>query len=267
MTASRPRRAALRMLVAGLLVIAGIAVAPPTAGSTSDDLAGAILSWVNGERAALGLRPLRRDATLPDVAAERAANLAAAGVLSHDAAGGSIGEALTARGYTWYGTGETIGYITGSFGLTAAQTLYEAWRNSPDHWALLMSSAYNYVGVGVAYRPANGATYGSIVLAEAPDHTAPTARMVTRGRSGSTIWFTWAGADPLLQARTAGLRDFDVQYRPDSGTWRLIRDNTTSTGIRIASRPSEHRYYVRVRSRDWRGNLSPWSAAYSIWVP
>ena len=38
-----------------------------------------------------------------------------------------------------------------------------------------MSSAFNYIGVGLAYRSTNGRTFGSVVLTESPDHTRPRA--------------------------------------------------------------------------------------------
>ncbi len=70
-----------------------------------------------------------------------------------------------------------------------------------------------------------------------------------------------------LQTHWAGLRDLDVWYRVDAGTWRLIRDNTTTTSIVLASRAHGHRYWLRFRPRDRFGNIDVFSAALSVWVP
>ena len=263
---ARGRRLTARLLLAASLVVAWSAVpAPAIASETS--LEAAILTWLNEDRVAFGLRPYRLDGTLPAIAGTRAGRLADAGVLSHQAAGGSIGTELTDRGYPWYGTGENIAYTTAAWGSTAARSLYLAWKGSPTHWALLTSDRYNYVGVGVALSGSSGATYGSIVMAEAPDHTRPGARMASRSRVGTTISFTWVGWDAALQAHTAGLRDFDVQYRVDGGSWATIRNDTTATSVRLTSRRHGHTYSVRVRARDRGGNLSSWSAPLSVWVP
>ncbi len=78
---------------------------------------------------------------------------------------------------------------------------------------------------------------------------------------------TWRGWDPILQSHWAGLRDFDAWYRVDGGAWRLVRDNTTATSIRLTNRASGHRYWLKVRARDRALNLGSTSAPISVWVP
>lgn len=74
-------------------------------------------------------------------------------------------------------------------------------------------------------------------------------------------------ADVLLQTHTAGLKNFDLEYRVDYGTWSVIRSGTTSTSLSLGSRPHGHYYSLRVRSRDWRGNVSYWTTSIRVWVP
>ncbi len=114
---------------------------------------------------------------------------------------------------------------------------------------------------------ASATTYATIAFLEGADRTAPWGRMRTKSVSGTTIRFTWAGSDPLLQTHTAGLRDFNVQYRVDSGAWTQIRTATTATSIALSSRRHGHYYTIRVQARDRRGNLSSWSAGLWVWVP
>jgi uncharacterized protein YkwD len=226
-----------------------------------------LLGWLNAQRIAAGLVPYRGDGVLASLAAARAANLAAAGTLSHDAAGGSIGASLSAQGYRWYLTGEAIGFTTAAWGSDALTALETAWTASSVHHELLLSDRFNYVGIGIAYRETDGSTWASVVMVEAPDHTPPVARIVGRGRVGTTIRWLWWGTDPLLQTHTAGLATFDVQYRVDAGLWRTIRAATTTTSLVLRSRPVGHTYWLRVRARDRQGTLSPWSAAVGIRVP
>ena len=130
-----------------------------------------------------------------------------------------------------------------------------------------MSDRYNYVGVGMAYRSSNTRTYASVVLTESPDHSGARSWFTSTSRSGDDIRWTWSGADRRLQTRTAGLRDFDVQYRVAGGTWRTIRNDTIATSITLRDRVDGRAYYLRVRATDRRGNVGAWTSASKIWVP
>ena len=213
------------------------------------------------------LQPLRLDPALRTLARERAANLVAASAFSHAAAGGDIGAALRADYIQYWSAGEDIAWTNAPWGSTAASWIYRGLRGSPVHWALMMSRTFNYVGVGAGERQRDGRTFVSIIFTESRDHTPPIASMRSATRSGTTVTFKWYGRDRLLQTHTAGFRDFDVEYRVDEGAWRLVRDNTTSTGTTWASRPRGHTYWVRVRGRDRAGNVSSWSAPLGLHVP
>jgi hypothetical protein len=187
--------------------------------------------------------------------------------LSHAAAGGSVGTALNARGIPWNGFGEIIGASNFPWGSQAASNIYNLWKSSPSHYAIMFSPSYNYVGVGFAYRSASKTAFSSVVFTESVDHTAPSAYNVSIRRSGTALTFAWRGYDPRLQTHTAGLRSFDVQYRVDNGAWRLVRDNTTATSLTAYNRPHGHWYAFRIQAADRRGNLSRWTTESRIWVP
>ena len=70
-----------------------------------------------------------------------------------------------------------------------------------------------------------------------------------------------------LQTHTAGLKNFDVQYRVDSGSWRVIRSGTTARSITLSGRTRHHTYYLRVQARDNRGNLSGYTTSLHVSVP
>jgi hypothetical protein len=191
--------------------------------------------------------------------------MAAAGQCNHSVAG-DLGSQLDARDITAWSEGEDIGVTTYRWGSDAASSLFNAWRNSPEHWAILMSSRYNYVGIGFAYRSSSGATYGSVVATESPDHSAPRRWFVDAWRSGTTVGWSWAGADRLLQTHTSGLHNYDVRYRRDGGSWHRLRSGTTSTSITLRDRARGHTYRIEVRDRDHAGNVASW-VGKSISVP
>jgi uncharacterized protein YkwD len=248
------------------------AVPPPTPGTTTPSspaqttVEGYLRAWLNADRQARGLRPLRLDGRLQAVARDRAGTLADMGVLSHSAAG-DLTSQLSSAGVSWYAWGEDLGWSGYAWGYSAAKSLYTLWKHSPAHWALMMSASFNYFGIGVGYRWTGGATYASIVFSDSRDHTPPVPHMVGQWRSGTTIVFRWRGADVPLQRRTSGLRSFDVEYRVDGRAWTIIKRGTTTTSIILGGRVHGHYYWLRVRARDRAGNLSIWTSAHRIWVP
>ena len=222
--------------------------------------------FVNKDRAARGLRPLRLDSRLQTIARERAATLADLGILDHSAAG-NLSSQLTAGGIRWYRWGEALGWSSYSWGYTVAKSLYGLWKASPSHWALLMSSGYNYFGIGLGYQWSGRATYASIVFSDSPDHSAPTRKMTSVSRAGTTIHFTWTGSDTSLQLHTSGLKNFDIEYGTDKNGWTIIRSATTARSITLTNRPRGHVYWLRVRARDNAGYVSTWSPALHVTVP
>lgn len=268
MLSRSPRRSLSHALGATLIAaLAVTAFAAPASAATSASTAEAmIIGWVNTDRAAAGLAPLRGDSDLAYIAGVRASRMASYNTMSHTV-GGNLSSQLAYRDVQWYRYGEAIGWSTAAFPVDSARAIYRMWMNSSAHRALLMSTRFNYIGLGLALRSSNSRTFASAVMTESLDHTRAVARIKTTGRSGDDVAWSWNGYDPRLQTHTAGLRDFDVQYRVGSGTWRTIRDNTTSTSILLRDRVRGHYYAIRVRATDRRGNVGKWTAESRIWVP
>jgi hypothetical protein len=240
--------------------------APASAATSASSAEAMIIGWVNTDRVSAGLAPLRGDGNLAYIAGVRASRMASNNTLSHTI-GGNLVNQLNARGVQWYRYGETIGWSSASWTVDAARAIYRMWMNSSPHRALLMSTRFNYIGVGLAYRSSNGRTFGSAVMTESLDHTRAVARITGARRSGDDVSWTWSGYDPRLQTHTAGLRDFDVQYRVGYGDWRTIRDNTTATSLTLRDRVRGRSYAIRVRATDRRGNVGRWTAQSRVWVP
>jgi hypothetical protein len=151
-----------------------------------------------------------------------------------------LGCSLASHAIQYYSCGEDIAGTTYPWGTQAAQSIFNGWKGSSGHWALLMSTTYNYIGIGVAYRSSSHTTFAAADLTESTDQTRPWARMGTGWRSGATVSWTWSGADTWLQTHTAGLKNFDVEYRVDSGPWYQIRSGTTAKSLSLSGRAGGH---------------------------
>jgi uncharacterized protein YkwD len=259
---------ARRRLALPFALIAGLAIAAfaPTASASTSYAEGLVVSLINQARSQRGLVPLRYDSDLTAISGLRASRMASANVLNHTI-GGNLASQLRTYGVRWYRYGEDVGWSTATWPTSSARAIFNAWMRSAPHRALILSNRFNYVGVGLAYRSSNRRTYASAVFTESSDHTRPIARTAAASRSGDDVRWTWTGYDLRLQTHTAGLRDYDVQYRVNYGAWRMLRDNTNQSTITLANRPGGRSYAIRVRGTDRRGNVGAWSSERRVWVP
>lgn len=263
------RRRIATLLAATLTVATLLAAvpAPAAASATPDDVASMLLASMNADRVERGLARYRMWPDLTALATERAGRMAASGTLSHAVAGGNVGNALDGDGIPWLGYGEIIGMTGWPWGAEAAGSIYGMWWNSSVHRALMMSDTYNYIGFGVT-QAEDGSTWVSAVMTESLDHTPPVARNGSISvRNRDDIVFRWSGSDPRLQTHTAGVRSYDVRMRRDNGTWRTVRNDTTSTDLVLRDRYHRHWFTFRVQAKDGRGNLSQWTSEIRVWVP
>ena len=218
MTSSARRRGLFAALTAALLAgfFSVSSPAPANAGITSTERA--VISWINADREARGLRALRPWTTLYDIAEMRAKRMAAANVMSHTISG-NLGSQLTGNGVRYYSKGENIAYTSMYTGRDAARHIYRMWKASSIHWAQMMSRKFNYVGVGLSYRSSNNRTFAALVFTESPDHTRPNAWITGSSKSGHDITWTWRGSGrpaPDPYRRLPRLR------RPVPGRRRLV---------------------------------------------
>lgn len=186
--------------------------------------------------------------------------------MSHSVAG-SLKGSLNARRIQWYGYGEAIAWSSATPTSTAAKALFALWKGSAPHWAILMSSRYNYIGVGLGYRSSGHRTFGAIVVTESKDRSGAGAEVLSSDVAGSRLVWRWRGWDPALQTHTAGLRNFTVQQRTDNGPWVTVVSSTTYTHRTVLNKARGHWYGLRVRATDRAGNRGAWSAESRIWLP
>ena len=229
--------------------------------TTASIMDGQILASLNADRTARNLIPLRFDRRLSAWSADRAAWMAGRALLSHTSYGGSPCNLYVLEKITWYQCGEAVADTTASYGAAAATALYALWKGSPDHWALISSTTFNYVGVGVAYRAANHTTYASILFLEGPERNPPIPSFTNSWVSGTTIHWDWTAHEPILQSHTAAIRSYDVLLCSNSGAWHALRTNSTDISATFRNVPPGSTERIQIRARDSAGNLSGWLAS------
>jgi uncharacterized protein YkwD len=155
------------LLAAALMALLALAVGPaahpaPASASTATTMEAQIVSWVNGARQSRGVPALRIGSKLTDLAGSRATTLARTTDLLHPSCLGCV---YRNWDISWRACGEAIAMTTYPWGYQAARSIFNAWKNSPGHWTLLMSRSYTRIGLGVAYRSSGHSTWAAADLA------------------------------------------------------------------------------------------------------
>ncbi len=114
------------------------------------------LAAINAQRAAHGLLPLARSASLARIARFHSRDMVANNFFSHT---GSAGESFGERmGWICDEDYARSGEIIGANSLGSIDWMIELWMNSPGHRAIILGASYTHAGVGYAYDPS--AQYG-----------------------------------------------------------------------------------------------------------
>jgi hypothetical protein len=177
---------------------------------------------------------------------------------------------LNAQGIAWYGAGEIIALNYDSTLAGSVQHANAQWLGSPGHKDIIVSTHYNYVGVGLALEGTK--KIWTAVYLDGPDRTGATAKAKTPTVAAGTtpvtkrVTVTWTGADVPLQVRTSGLHSFRVQQRVDGGAWTTIVASTTAKTLTV-DRAGGHTYRFRIAARDVAGNWGAWSSTKTTLPP
>jgi uncharacterized protein YkwD len=267
MSTNRPSRVAV-LLVLGLL--ASFFVAPGTTAAadpmTISQAELAMVDALNVDRTTRGLVPVRIDSRLMAIARGRSADMAAKDYFSHTQPDGrNVFDIITAKKITWYGAGEIIAWNNYPTLATSVAAANNQWLNSPDHKAIVVSTSYNYVGVGLALGT-NGKKIWTAVYMRGPDLTGAKAKAATPTvANGATsdskrVTVTWSGGDVPLQVLTSGFHSYQIQRRVDGGSWKMVWIGTTRKSMTL-DLATNHTYEFRVAARDKAGNWGAWSLA------
>jgi uncharacterized protein YkwD len=153
-------------LIAAFAAVVAFSAGPvsnpqPVNAGTAATMEANLVQWINDARRQRGLPKLETRDRLMDMAGDRASAMASTGKLEHT---NCVSCSLRNRGVSFSRCGEVIAYTTYPWGNQAAQSIFNGWKNSSLHWSLLMSSGFNRIGIGVAYRSRNSSTWAAGVL-------------------------------------------------------------------------------------------------------
>jgi uncharacterized protein YkwD len=126
----------------------------PAAGYDSEEQA--FLQLINNYRKQNGLAALSPSPSLDRSAAWKSQDMGANSYFAHDDTpiGRTWDQRIRDCGYTYNAwIGENI-----AAGMSTAAAAFQAWRDSPDHNANMLSANYNAIGIGRAY--VSGSPYG-----------------------------------------------------------------------------------------------------------
>lgn len=113
-----------------------------------------VLELVNQERAKVGVAPLSFDEKLNELANLKSKDMIDNKYFSHESpVYGSPFDMMKNNGVTYYSAGENIAY-----GQTTPEKVMDSWMNSEGHKKNILSSSFNYIGIGVQY-DSNGVPY------------------------------------------------------------------------------------------------------------
>lgn len=147
-------RLAIRSLTVLLAMLAIVMLIVPAA-QAYDNQELAFLNLINNYRQQNGLPPLALSTSLTNAAEGHSYDMAVHNYFSHTGSDGSSPwDRIRAAGYT-YNTylGENI-----AAGFDTAQSVFDAWRNSPGHNANMLNANFRAIGIGRYYSA--GSYYG-----------------------------------------------------------------------------------------------------------
>jgi hypothetical protein len=131
--------------LAVLMAIAALLAPSASAESSSSAFGGRLVTLINQARAQHGLKALTVTSGTSTVATSWTQHLDQQQALSHNP---DLGHQLETHGSpNWTAYGENVGDGPTS----SADTLFQAYMNSPEHRANILGSAYRYLGIGVVF--------------------------------------------------------------------------------------------------------------------
>jgi uncharacterized protein YkwD len=125
----------------------------------------AVECLVNEQRAGAGLGALSHDRRLARAARRFSTTMVRQRFFDHVSPDGStLSTRARAAGYSGGTLGETIGWGAGELATPAA--IVQAWMESPPHHAILMSGAFDRIGLGAALGSPEGIGQSATVTAD-----------------------------------------------------------------------------------------------------
>ena len=185
-----------------LVIIASLLLFPIISAAVQDDF----LQLINAERAAQGVAPLTISSELTQAAQLHSQDMMNNNYFSHNSPNGPNGntssQRILATGYIYQAAGENIAWHSGQVNATR---VFDQWMNSPPHYANMISSNFQELGLGFATGSPFQSTSGTatVYTLDLGRRSSPPTPVCTQGQNqtqscGSSVGVCEQGS----QART-----------------------------------------------------------------
>ena len=260
-------KVSLRLVSMLMFTLAAVAWAAPSATTPAlaadnlTNLSRGAVDLVNQERLKAGLNPLEWNDRLAAAASSYANEMASQGFFAHNAPDGTTPVSRAQKaGYPAYGWGGLYVGENLARGFNTAESVNQAWMNSPEHRANLLLPKYREIGVGVAVAP-DGTKYWAQEFGSAPkvlpvfidDGAASTdSRNVNLTFTDEQV-SPWGSVGPIANMMISNHPDFAGAF------WEPFAK--TASWI-LQGQPGPEKVYVRLR--DTNGQVVDSSAAIQL---
>jgi len=238
--------------------------------SDLDSEKSAFLALINQYRQDNGVGTLKISSALTTAAQLHSEDMAAHNYFAHNGLDGRTPiDRMRAAGYnynTWYGENIAAGYNT-------AQTVFDAWRNSPAHNENMLSPSFVVIGIGLTYNASSTyrwywtTDFGGYDDSGAPPPPPNNAPNVPSTPSGPTTGYS--GASYSFSTSTTDPDGDQVKYTfdwDDGTTSETGLQPSGSTGSLSHTWSGQGEYHVWVKATDSKGASSDWSSPLTITI-
>lgn len=244
-----------------------LALSTKPAFSEYNDKKSEFLELINRYRQENGIAPLKISNTLTKAAQLHSEDMANQNYFSHTSLDGrTFVDRMRQTGYkynTWLGENIAAGYDT-------AQSVFDAWKNSPGHNANMLNPDFVVIGIGIAYNSSSTycwywtTDFGGYDDTGGNGHNPPRTPQTPSG--------------PTLCATNVTYVYSAYAYDPDGDEVQCVFDwgdgtsSVTAMGSSGSYFRAEHAwcnpgvFQVRVQVLDSQGEMSPWSKPLSVVV-
>jgi hypothetical protein len=129
-----------------LFTVAALALGPAAPAVSSAITSYSVIGITNQSRAQENILPLRENPLLSKAAQAKAEDMLANGYFAHNSPQGKTPwDFINLAGYSYITAGENL-----AVNFTEAESIGDAWMNSPSHRANILNKNYEEIGVGIA---------------------------------------------------------------------------------------------------------------------
>lgn len=209
-----------------LFTVAALSLGPALPAYSSDLSPANIISLTNASRQSFGLKPLAESASLDQAALAKAQDMLEHQYFAHNSPQGKTPwDFIRATGYQYLVAGENL-----AVNFTDAESVEQAWMDSPSHKANLLNKNYEEIGIGILSGQYQGRSATFVVqMFGSPSEQPVTLTSVPTRVETQTV------PEPKAALQPEALGVAEAQVLPD-GELMQVTAKTTGQPIKVLAR-------------------------------